>query len=146
MFARNNAAYSQGWPEPYIYVGLARTIYLQCKYGNFGREITKYTVHIYSSGKPYIYGVHTVCFARIASNTRPYTAYKNLVLAYPKYSASSMHTYNILQVACTNILQVACPTTHPAQPSPTPTPTPTRTHNTHFCQHRLFFPNVECMI
>jgi hypothetical protein len=25
-------------------VGLARTIYIRCIYGNFGREITKYTV------------------------------------------------------------------------------------------------------
>jgi hypothetical protein len=25
-------------------VGLARTIYIRCVYGNFGREITKYTV------------------------------------------------------------------------------------------------------
>ena len=30
-------------------VGLARTIYIRCIYGNFGREITKYTV---------IYGVY----------------------------------------------------------------------------------------
>jgi hypothetical protein len=27
-----------------LYVGLARTIYIRCMYGNFGREITKYTV------------------------------------------------------------------------------------------------------
>ena len=32
-----------------LYVGLARTIYIRCMYGNFGREITKYTV---------IYGVY----------------------------------------------------------------------------------------
>ena len=39
------------WPEPYvntlydcICVGLARTIYIQCMYGIFGREITKCTV------------------------------------------------------------------------------------------------------
>jgi hypothetical protein len=31
------------------YVGLARTIYIRCVYGIFGREITKYTV---------IYGVY----------------------------------------------------------------------------------------
>jgi hypothetical protein len=31
------------------YLGLARTIYIRCKYGNFGREITKYAV---------IYGVY----------------------------------------------------------------------------------------
>ena len=31
------------------YIGLARTIYMRCIYGIFGREITKYTV---------IYGVH----------------------------------------------------------------------------------------
>ena len=30
-------------------VGLARAIYIRCTYGNFGREITKYTV---------IYGVY----------------------------------------------------------------------------------------
>jgi len=28
----------------YIYVGLARTIYIRCIYGIYGREITKYTV------------------------------------------------------------------------------------------------------
>ena len=34
-------------------VGLARTIYIRCIYGVFGREITKYTVYIYGSGQPY---------------------------------------------------------------------------------------------
>jgi len=38
-------------------VGLARTIYMGCVCGIFGREITKYTViygvHIYGSGQPY---------------------------------------------------------------------------------------------
>jgi len=38
-----------------IYVGLARTIYLRCVHGIFGRDITEYTVHIYGSGQPYIY-------------------------------------------------------------------------------------------
>jgi hypothetical protein len=33
----------------HIYLGLARTIYIRCVYGNFGREITIYTV---------IYGVY----------------------------------------------------------------------------------------
>ena len=32
-----------------IYIGLARTIYIRCLYGTFGRKITKYTV---------IYGVY----------------------------------------------------------------------------------------
>jgi len=32
-----------------IYIGLARTIYIRCTYGIFGREIIKYTV---------IYGVY----------------------------------------------------------------------------------------
>ena len=40
-------------------VGLARTIYMGCVCGIFGREITKYTViygvHIYGSGQPYTY-------------------------------------------------------------------------------------------
>jgi hypothetical protein len=35
----------------HIFVGLARTIYIQCVYGIFGREITKYTV---------IYGVFII--------------------------------------------------------------------------------------
>jgi len=30
--------------EQDTYLGLARTIYIRCKYGIFGREITKYTV------------------------------------------------------------------------------------------------------
>jgi len=36
-------------------LGLARTIYIRCTYGNFGLEITKYTVYIYvyiGSGQP----------------------------------------------------------------------------------------------
>jgi hypothetical protein len=41
-----------------VVIGLARTIYIRCIYGIFGREFTKYTV---------IYGVHirlwpTLCF------------------------------------------------------------------------------------
>jgi len=36
-----------------VSVGLARTIYIRCIYGVFGREITKYTVYIYGSGQPY---------------------------------------------------------------------------------------------
>jgi len=38
-------------------VGLARTIYIRCIYGIFGREIIKYmvsyTVYKYGSGQPY---------------------------------------------------------------------------------------------
>jgi len=34
---------------PAVFIGLARTIYIRCIYGIFGREITKYTV---------IYGVY----------------------------------------------------------------------------------------
>ena len=37
------------------YIGLARTIYIRCIYGNSGREITKYTVQIYGSGQIYSY-------------------------------------------------------------------------------------------
>jgi hypothetical protein len=39
-------------------VGLARTIYIRCIYGNLGKEVTEYsniqlyTVHIYGSGQP----------------------------------------------------------------------------------------------
>ena len=36
-------------PGEYVCVGLARTIYIRCIYGIFGREIIKYTV---------IYGVY----------------------------------------------------------------------------------------
>jgi hypothetical protein len=42
-----------------IFVGLARTIYIRFTYGIFGREspnIRSYTVHIYGSGQPYIFG------------------------------------------------------------------------------------------
>ena len=34
-------------------LGLARTIYIRCIHGVFGREIIKYTVYIYGSGQPY---------------------------------------------------------------------------------------------
>ena len=58
-------------------VGLARTIYIQCIYGVFGREIIKYTViyGVYIRFWPtlvmcrvgqnhiYIFGVYTVCLA-----------------------------------------------------------------------------------
>jgi hypothetical protein len=39
------------------YVGLARTIYIRCIYGSFGRapNIRSYTVYIYGSGQPYWY-------------------------------------------------------------------------------------------
>jgi len=30
-----------------MWVGLARTIYIRCMYGIFGREIAKYTVYVY---------------------------------------------------------------------------------------------------
>jgi hypothetical protein len=57
------------WHDRYtIYVGLARTIYVRCIYGIFGREITKYTV---------IYGVYIrfwptllVCFRNLKSARR----------------------------------------------------------------------------
>jgi len=42
----------------YTSIGLARTIYIRCIYGVFGREITKYTVYIYSSGQPYTSTIH----------------------------------------------------------------------------------------
>ena len=40
-----------------MYNGLARTIYIRCIYGIFGREITEYMVIrcIYGSGQPYVY-------------------------------------------------------------------------------------------
>jgi hypothetical protein len=76
--------YIYGWPEPYIctvylvislsnilyinllYVGLAKTIYIRCIYGNFGREITKYTV---------IYGVYIRFWPTlvICGSGQPYT-------------------------------------------------------------------------
>ena len=43
-----------------IFRVLARTIYVRCIFGVFGREVAKYTVHIYGSGQLYWYcmGVH----------------------------------------------------------------------------------------
>jgi hypothetical protein len=41
-----------------LYLGLARTIYIRCIYGTFGRElpnIQSFTVNIYGSGQPYLY-------------------------------------------------------------------------------------------
>jgi hypothetical protein len=43
-----------------VYVGLARTLYIQCIYGIFGREITKYTV-IYGA---YIRFWPTLCICK----------------------------------------------------------------------------------
>ena len=41
-----------GWPKSFVsFVGLARTVYIQCIYGIFGRGIIKYTVNIYGSGQ-----------------------------------------------------------------------------------------------
>ena len=42
-----SASLLQWTVQGYTFVGLARTIYIRCIYGIFGREITKYTV-IYS--------------------------------------------------------------------------------------------------
>ena len=39
----------RAWYSYTVYIGLAKTIYIRCIYGNFGREITKYMV---------IYGVY----------------------------------------------------------------------------------------
>ena len=51
------------------YVGLARTIYIRCIYGIFGRENTQstviYGVYIYGPGQPYAYAY--VCAARVCS-------------------------------------------------------------------------------
>jgi hypothetical protein len=45
-----------------MYIELARTIYMRCIYGTFGRGVFKnirsYTVYIYNSGQPYIYNMH----------------------------------------------------------------------------------------
>jgi len=35
-----------------LHVGLAKTIYIRCIYGIFGRKFTKYTVYIYGPGQP----------------------------------------------------------------------------------------------
>jgi|AntDeeMetagen134_2_1112570.scaffolds.fasta_scaffold38457_1 hypothetical protein len=35
-----------------LHEGLAKTIYIRCLYGVFGREITKYTVYKYGFGQP----------------------------------------------------------------------------------------------
>jgi hypothetical protein len=46
------------WPPAVIngkYTRLARTIHIRCKYGIFGREIAKCTVHLYGSGQLYRY-------------------------------------------------------------------------------------------
>jgi hypothetical protein len=41
----------------YTLIGLAETIYVRCINGISGREITKYTVHIYGSGQPHSFVV-----------------------------------------------------------------------------------------
>ena len=47
-------------------VGLARTIYIRCIYGNLGREITKYTViyGVYVRSWPTLLFLHGVTFDR----------------------------------------------------------------------------------
>ena len=47
------------------YLGLARTIYIRCIYGIFGREIIKYTV---------IYGVYIQFWPTLHIIFQPYTA------------------------------------------------------------------------
>ena len=71
-----------GWARTiflYVYIGLARTIYIRCIHGIFGREITKYTVIygvcIRSWPTLRIYGVHTVFLAGKSPNKRSYTVY-----------------------------------------------------------------------
>ena len=48
------------WPADVQMVELARTIYIRCLYGNFGREITKYTV---------IYGVYIRFWPTLANGS-----------------------------------------------------------------------------
>jgi len=44
---RSKHFYKNGAPCRGIFIGLARTIYIRCIYGIFGREIIKYTVYRY---------------------------------------------------------------------------------------------------
>ena len=48
-----------------VYIGLARTLYIRCVYGIFGREITKYTV---------IYGVYTRFWPTLGIYHTPYAS------------------------------------------------------------------------
>ena len=49
-----------------LYIGLARTIFIRCIYGNFGREITKYTV---------IYGVYIRFWPTLAIHHHAYSPF-----------------------------------------------------------------------
>ena len=39
----------------YVYVGLARTVFIHCVFGEIPAKNTVYTPYIYGSGQPYIY-------------------------------------------------------------------------------------------
>jgi len=41
------------------YIGLARTVYKHCIFGEFPAKITVYTPYIYVSGQPYSYSKHS---------------------------------------------------------------------------------------
>ena len=62
-----NTRHEQQLQSVYVWIGLARAVYIRCLYGNIGREITKYTV-IYGIyirfGQPYIrtWATETECF------------------------------------------------------------------------------------
>jgi hypothetical protein len=46
-----------------VYIRFWPTLYIRFVYSIFGREITIYTVYIYGSGQPCIYGLYTVFLA-----------------------------------------------------------------------------------
>ena len=62
----------------HTFLGLAKTIYIRCIYGNFGREITKYTVIygvyirfwpiLHISHFPCAKGTLTACTSRVGQN------------------------------------------------------------------------------
>jgi len=71
---RAYTVYIYGSGQPYLYIGLAKTIYIRCIHGIFGREFTKYTgiygaYTVFLAGKfamymyVYKYGVYTVLLA-----------------------------------------------------------------------------------
>jgi hypothetical protein len=88
------------WAHLIVHIGLARTIYMRCVYGIFGREITKYTVicgvhlYTYGFGQPYAH-------PHVHAHTHQKLHYTNFITVY--YTHVCMCALEGGRVSCLSI-------------------------------------------
>ena len=131
----------------YLFVGLARTIYIRCVYGIFGRESTEYTVHVYMVlANPACIPVNVWFWPSLdvyAIRKRSNCMYKNetWVLAHLLDSSSRFHRLGLwwrfvkssLEIYTPQVSEVLCLPIHPSTHCRTCRHTPT-----HFSTHTRF--------